>query len=62
MAIQFFLVGISFHGAKKQPTISRSSSESEYRAMANTASEIIWITHLLRDLNALPPGIRHSFV
>ncbi|KAD3338470.1 hypothetical protein E3N88_06134 [Mikania micrantha] len=41
--------------AKKQPTVSRSSCESEYRAMANTAAEIIWITHLLRELNALPP-------
>ncbi|XP_021971679.1 uncharacterized mitochondrial protein AtMg00810-like [Helianthus annuus] len=40
--------------AKKQPTVSRSSCESEYRAMANTAAELIWITHLLKDLNALP--------
>ncbi|XP_021996059.1 uncharacterized mitochondrial protein AtMg00810-like [Helianthus annuus] len=40
--------------AKKQPTVSRSSCESEYRAMANTAAEIIWLTHLLRDLHALP--------
>ncbi|KAK9060122.1 hypothetical protein SSX86_020826 [Deinandra increscens subsp. villosa] len=40
--------------AKKQPTISRSSCESEYRAMANTAAEIVWITHLLRELHALP--------
>ncbi|KAL7610818.1 hypothetical protein Lser_V15G12059 [Lactuca serriola] len=41
--------------AKKQPTVSRSSFESEYRAMANTAAEIIWITHLLQELHALPP-------
>ncbi|KAI3780486.1 hypothetical protein L2E82_10467 [Cichorium intybus] len=41
--------------AKKQPTVSRSSCESEYRAMANTAAEIVWITHLLRELHALPP-------
>ncbi|XP_071704420.1 uncharacterized mitochondrial protein AtMg00810-like [Rutidosis leptorrhynchoides] len=27
--------------AKKQPTVSRSSCESEYRTLANTASEII---------------------
>lgn len=40
--------------AKKQPTVSRSSCESEYRAMANTAAEIIWVTHLLRELHALP--------
>ncbi|KAI3680197.1 hypothetical protein L2E82_50582 [Cichorium intybus] len=41
--------------AKKQPTVSRSSCESEYRAMANTAAEIVWVTHLLRELHALPP-------
>ncbi|XP_035836027.1 uncharacterized mitochondrial protein AtMg00810-like [Helianthus annuus] len=40
--------------AKKQPTVSRSSCESEYRAMANTAAEIIWLTHLLRELHVLP--------
>jgi hypothetical protein len=36
--------------AKKQPTVSRSSCESEYRALALTAAEIVWLTHLLRDL------------
>lgn len=41
---------------KKQATILRSSCESEYRAMENTAYKIIWITHLLRDLNALLSG------
>ncbi|XP_035837485.1 uncharacterized mitochondrial protein AtMg00810-like [Helianthus annuus] len=40
--------------AKKQPTFSRSSCESVYRAMANTVAEIIWLTHLLRELHALP--------
>lgn len=33
--------------AKKQPTVSRLSCESEYRAMANTAAKIVWTTHLL---------------
>jgi hypothetical protein len=36
--------------AKKQPTVSRSSCEFEYRALALTAAEIVWLTHLLRDL------------
>jgi hypothetical protein len=36
--------------AKKQPTVSRSSLESEYRALANTASEVVWLLHILRDL------------
>ncbi|KAD5803270.1 hypothetical protein E3N88_14630 [Mikania micrantha] len=40
--------------AKKQPTVSRSSCQSEYRAMANTSAEIMWITHLLQELHALP--------
>ncbi|KAK9073175.1 hypothetical protein SSX86_007499 [Deinandra increscens subsp. villosa] len=40
---------------KKQPTVARSSCESEYRAMANTAAEIVWVTHLLRELHTLPP-------
>ncbi|XP_021975313.1 uncharacterized mitochondrial protein AtMg00810-like [Helianthus annuus] len=29
--------------AKKQPTVSRSSCESEYRAMANTVAELVWV-------------------
>lgn len=36
--------------AKKQPTVARSSCESEYRALANTASEIVWLTRLLKEL------------
>ncbi|XP_042939363.1 uncharacterized mitochondrial protein AtMg00810-like [Carya illinoinensis] len=36
--------------AKKQHTVSRSSSEAEYRAMAHTTAELTWISFLLRDL------------
>ncbi|KAF5462625.1 hypothetical protein F2P56_018614 [Juglans regia] len=36
--------------AKKQPTLSNSSSEFEYRALATTATELLWLTHLLHDL------------
>nr|KYP61333.1 hypothetical protein KK1_015820 [Cajanus cajan] len=35
--------------SKKQPTVSRSSSEAEYRALASTACEIQWLTYLLED-------------
>ncbi|KAL5831848.1 hypothetical protein ACOSQ4_017202 [Xanthoceras sorbifolium] len=35
--------------AKKQATISRSSAEVEYRALASTPSEITWLQQLLRD-------------
>ncbi|XP_022157629.1 uncharacterized protein LOC111024290 [Momordica charantia] len=36
--------------SKKQPTIARSSSESEYRAMATTTTEITLLTFLLREI------------
>ena len=41
--------------AKKQPTVSRSSCESEYRALAMTAAELLWLTHLLHDLKVPIP-------
>lgn len=36
--------------SKKYNTISRSSSEEEYRARATTTAEIQWILYLLKDL------------
>lgn len=36
--------------SKKQATISRSSSESEYRAMASAAAEVTWTVRLLEEL------------
>ncbi|KAL1220954.1 Retrovirus-related Pol polyprotein from transposon RE2 [Cardamine amara subsp. amara] len=36
--------------SKKQKVISRSSAEAEYRAMANTTGELVWIKALLKDL------------
>lgn len=36
--------------SKKQSTISRSSSEAKYRAIASAASEITWLDRLLEDL------------
>ena len=37
--------------AKRQDTVSRSSTEAEYRALAETAQEVTWISQLLRDLH-----------
>lgn len=36
--------------AKRQPTVSRSSIEAEYRALTTTCSELTWIYSVLRDL------------
>jgi Reverse transcriptase (RNA-dependent DNA polymerase) len=37
--------------SKKQNIVARSSAEAEYRAMASTASELIWVRQVLADLN-----------
>lgn len=42
--------------AKRQPTVSRSSTEAEYRALAYTAAELTWINSLLRDLRVPQPA------
>ena len=40
---------------KKQPTVSKSSAEAEYRAMANTICELLWISYILQDLQVTVP-------
>ena len=51
-----------FHGpnliswcAKKQPTVSRSSTEAEYKALANATAEVIWVQAILKEL-----GVMHT--
>lgn len=39
--------------AKKQQTISRSSSKAEYRALSITTCELIWVLNVLWDLQVL---------
>ncbi|KAA8521614.1 hypothetical protein F0562_012287 [Nyssa sinensis] len=36
--------------SKKQPTVARSSTEAEFKAIANATTEVIWVQHLCRDL------------
>lgn len=36
--------------ARKQSTVSRSSTEAEYKSMANATSELIWMESLLVEL------------
>jgi hypothetical protein len=37
--------------SKKQPTVSRSSSEAEYRSLANVTAEVLWLQSLLSELH-----------
>jgi hypothetical protein len=36
--------------AKKQLTVSKSSSEAEYRALSTATCELMWLQYLLKDL------------
>ena len=45
--------------ARKQPTVSRSSTEAEYKAIANATAELMWIQSLLKELKIFcPPTAR----
>lgn len=37
--------------SKKQSVVSRSSAQAEYRAMATTVSEILWLRWMLKELD-----------
>ena len=42
--------------ARKQPTVSRSSTEAEYKAVANAIAEIMWIQTLLKQIGVPCPA------
>jgi len=42
--------------ARKQKTVSRSSTESEYKALADTVAELTWLQTLLRELRVTTPA------
>ncbi|KAK2399633.1 putative mitochondrial protein [Trifolium repens] len=48
-----FFIGSSLVSwkAKKQLTISKSSSEAEYRALSTATCELMWLQYLLKDLH-----------
>ena len=57
-----FLLGSSLISwrSKKQTHMARSSTKTEYRAIADTTSELLWLKWLLKDLSmstssATPP-------
>ncbi|KAK2387518.1 cysteine-rich RECEPTOR kinase [Trifolium repens] len=46
--------------SKKQSTVSRSSSEAEYRALASLTCELQWLLYIFKDLNihfSKPPSV-----
>lgn len=43
--------------SKKQHTVSRSSTEAEYRSLAHLVAEITWIQSLLAELQITPPKV-----
>ena len=47
--------------SKKQSTVSKSSSEAEYRAMSSAASEVAWMVRLLQELQVptIKPVVLH---
>jgi hypothetical protein len=36
--------------ARKQATVSRSSTEAEYKAVANATAEVMWVQTLLKEI------------
>jgi histone deacetylase 1/2 len=45
--------------ARKQPTVSRSSTEAEYKSLANATAELMWVQKLLIELKIEhPPAAR----
>ena len=47
--------------SKKHPTVSRSSTEAEYKSLSDAASEILWLSTLLRELRIPLPDTPELF-
>jgi hypothetical protein len=48
----FFGGNLVSWSSKRQPVVSRSSAEAEYRAMANDVAETAWLRQLLAELHS----------
>ena len=50
----FFGQNLISWSSRKQATVSRSSTEAEYKSLANAMAEIIWIETILKELGIKP--------
>jgi hypothetical protein len=56
--VVFFGPNLISWSTKKQATVSRSSTEAEYKSLANATTELIWVEALLKELGIrlkIPP-------
>jgi hypothetical protein len=51
----FFGPNLVSWSAKKQKTVSRSSTKAEYKAMTNATAEIMWVQSVLNELGVPCP-------
>jgi hypothetical protein len=52
--IIFYGPNLIFWSYKKQHSVSRSTTEAEYRSLAVTTEEVLWLKALLHELGQLP--------
>ena len=57
----FFGGSLVSWSSKRQTTVSRSSAEAEYRAIANAVAECSWLRHLLGELHCKVPTATVAF-
>jgi hypothetical protein len=53
--VVFFGPNLISWSARKQPTVSRSSTEVEYKALTNGTAEGVWLQSLLKELHVNQP-------
>ena len=53
----FFGPNLISWSARKQATVSRSSTEAEYKSLANATAEIIWVQSVLGELGVPQPKV-----